>query len=691
MRNIGISAHIDSGKTTLTERILFYTGRIAAIHEVKGSDEVGAFMDSMELERERGITIQSAATHCEWKETKLNIIDTPGHVDFTVEVERALRVLDGGILILCAIGGVQSQSLTVDRQMKRYKVPRICFINKLDRVGADPFAVIKQIRSKLGLNAAAVQIPIGLENQLEGVVDLIHQKAYRFDGNSGETLTEIDIPERLMDEVETRRNEFLEKLADADAAIEEKYIMEEDIEPEEIEEAIRRCTLSHSFVPVFMGSAKANIGVQPLLDGVEKYLPHPGEVDNYGLLTSNDGKSEEKTLIISDPKDNFVGLAFKLEESQYGQLTYIRIYQGTIKTGQNLFNTRTGQKIRVSRLGRMHSNKMEDVKSVGPGEICVIFGVECSSGDTFVNVNKWKLGMESMFVPEPVVSLSIKNTDKKKDTAFSKALARFQREDPTFTVTQDDESGETAIHGMGELHLEVYAERMQREYDCPVEIGKPYVAYRETLNKRVDFKYLHRKQTGGAGQFAGVSGYIEPLDIEGEVKYEFENAIVGNAIDPNYISAVDKGFQEAVDKGPLIGCPVWGVRVVINDGQTHPVDSSEMAFKAAAKGAFREAFADSNPTLVEPIMDVEVSFPQEYQSAVMANIAKKRGSIYKTSNAGEYMTAHSEIPLKEMFGYISELRSLTQGKGEYSMNYLCHRHAPNDITKQVVREHEQKK
>lgn len=565
LRNIGISAHIDSGKTTLTERILYYTGRIKAIHDVKGKDGVGAKMDSMELERERGITIQSAATYCTWDDTRINIIDTPGHVDFTVEVERALRCLDGAVLVLCGVSGVQSQSITVDRQMKRYNVPRIAFINKLDRSGANPWKVIDDLRKKLRHNAVALQLPIGVEDDHNGVVDLIRMEAIFFEGSDGGKIVRKPIPDDLQELADEKRAFLIESLADVDDEIAEIFLMEEEPTTEQIMDAVRRATIARTLTPVFMGSAFKNRGVQPMLDGVRDFLPSPLEHPIEALDLNN--KEEPIELEINNNKP-LVSLAFKLEEGRFGQLTYLRVYQGTLKRGDWMVNTANGKKVKVPRLVRMNADEMEDVDSVGAGEICAMFGIECSSGDTFAaeGVN---VAMTSMFVPEPVISLSVMPKDTKTSTNFSKALQRFKREDPTFRTFQDPESRQTIIQGMGELHLEVYCERMAREYACPVVTGVPRVAYRETITQKTPFNYLHKKQSGGSGQYGRVVGYIEPLekvlpdiddDEDDEPKqqpnFEFVNGIIGNAIPPEFINACEKGFNDAMTKGSLIGHPV---------------------------------------------------------------------------------------------------------------------------------------
>jgi elongation factor G len=658
LRNIGISAHIDSGKTTLTERILFYTGRIDAIHEVRGKDNIGATMDSMELEREKGITIQSAATYCTWKDMNINIIDTPGHVDFTIEVERALRVLDGAVLVLCAVGGVQSQTITVDRQMKRYQVPRLCFINKMDRAGANPWKVLEQIRQKLHLNCAAVQVPIGMEGDLKGVVDLVRWKAYYHQGGKGEEIVIDKVPQQVAEFAKEKRTELIEHLANFDPVLEDLYLEEKEPTEEQLLSAIRKGALELKFVPVFLGSAYHNKGVQPLLDGVGDYLPAPHLVENFALDTSNKEASVLMTCKASSP---FVALAFKLEESRFGQLTFVRIYQGTLRRGDWVVNVRTNKKVKVPRLVRMHSNTMEDVESVSSGEICAMFGVECASGDTFSS-GELPYSMTSMFVPQPVISLSL--TPKTKDTTnFSKALQRFQREDPTFRVHVDNDTKQTIISGMGELHLEIYVERMKREYKVECVTGKPQVAFRETITKKIPFNYTHKKQSGGAGQFGKIMGYFEPIPEsereEGEI-FEFVNETVGMNIPSNYIPAIEKGFKEICEQGAIVGHKLENLRVVLQDGAAHAVDSSELAFKLAAFGAFREFIPQAGPQILEPIMDVNMTAPGEYQGAVIALLNKRGGTIDDCEIRDEYLNVDAQVPLNNMFGTSTDLRSITQ-------------------------------
>ena len=690
-RNIGISAHIDSGKTTLTERILYYTGRIKDIHEVRGKDGVGAKMDSMDLEREKGITIASAATHASWNDHTINIIDTPGHVDFTIEVERALRVLDGAVLVLCGVSGVQSQSLTVDRQMKRYGVPRVTFINKLDRAGSNPWRIIEQVEDKLGLTTAAVHLPIGLESELSGIIDIIEEKAIFFEGEKGENLRYEDVPSQYTELLGEKKRVLIEKLADIDEEFGDKYLMEEPISKGDIHDAIRRATLSKSFSPVFLGSALKNTGVQTLLDGVLRYLPSPNDKANNALKRiREDGELKEETTSLStDANAPLVCLAFKLEESRFGQLTYVRVYQGTLKRGEPLFNTRTGKKTKVPRLVRMHSSEMEDIEEAKAGDICAMFGLECASGDTFVDSNdNGNISMESLFVPEPVMSLAIE--PKKKDSggnSFGKALSRFTREDPTLRVHMDAESKQTIISGMGELHLDIYIERMLREYKCELNVGAPRVNYRESIRKRGNFNYTHKKQSGGSGQFACVMGYIEPTENGKDV--EFVNSMVGNNISPGFFPAIERGFKEALQEGTLTGHPVQGVRMVITDGKTHSVDSNEIAFRMASIHGFRQAFHKSNPNVLEPIMRVEVQAPSEFQGAVMGGISKRRGVIVNNSSQGDYVCIEAEVPLGEMFGYSTLLRSMTAGKGEFTMEFIEHRSMPS--SKELEEEYQKKK
>ncbi|MDY5811986.1 MAG: elongation factor G [Treponema sp.] len=686
VRNIGISAHIDSGKTTTSERILFYCNKIHQIHEVKGKDGVGAVMDNMELERERGITIQSAATQVQWKDTTINLIDTPGHVDFTVEVERSLRVLDGAIMILCAVAGVQSQSITVDRQLKRYHVPRIAFVNKCDRQGANPVRVCGQIREKLGLNAYMMELPIGLEDKLQGVVDLVTMKAYYFEGKDGVDVRVAEIPADMVEDAKAKRVELLDAVSNFDDDLME-LLLEGDydnVPVDKIKAAVRKGTLSEQFVGVFCGSAHTNKGIQPVLDAVLDYLPNPTEVHNYGLDLD---KNEEQVELFNVEDKPCVALAFKLDDGQFGQLTYTRIYQGKICKGDELYNVRQRKKFKVGRLVRMNSAQMEDINEGMPGDIIALFGVDCASGDTFCG-GGLNIAMTSMFVPEPVISQAITPVDKAAAANMSKALNRFTKEDPTFQTYVDPESNQTIIKGMGELHLAVYVERMKREYKCEVTVSAPQVAYRESISQKADFNYTHKKQTGGSGQYGRVAGFMEPL---ADKDYEFVDSIKGGAIPNEYIPSCDKGFKKAMEKGSLIGAPVVGVRCTINDGQYHPVDSSDIAFQTAAIGAFREGYAKAKPAILEPIMKVQLAGPTEFQGNMFGLINQRRGVIIDSTDELGTSTVNAEVPLSEMFGFSTILRSSTQGKAEFTMEFEKYGKVPNNVADELIKKYQESK
>ncbi len=681
-RNIGISAHIDSGKTTLTERILFYTGKIHKIEEVRGKSGVGATMDSMELERERGITIQSAATHVEWSGYPVNIIDTPGHVDFTIEVERALSVLDGAILVLCGVAGVQSQSLTVDRQMRRYNVPRLAFINKMDRSGADAYRVHEALRSKLHLNAVMVNIPIGAEDRFEGVIDLLDRTAYYFDGPNGETVRKAPIPDGYADKVEEWRSKLVEAVAEFDDTIMEKFLEGHEVSAEEMRPVIRKATIELKFVPVFCGSAYKNKGVQPMLDGVTSYLPNPTEVTNKAFL--REGKTEKEVALETAYNKPLCALAFKLEDGRYGQLTYLRVYQGKVSKGDSIYNARTQQKNKVGRLVRMHADKMEDIDEAGAGDICALFGIDCAAGDTFTDGTQG-YSLRSMFVPEAVIFYALKPKDNAMLANFSKALNRFAKEDPTFKVRRDEESGETIIAGMGELHLDVYIERMRREYKVDTIVGEPQVAYRETITKEVPYDYTHRKQTGGSGQYAKIGGVMRPLvdGAPGE-HYRFVDNIVGGIIPREFIPSIDHGFEIAKERGVLIGFPVVDIEMELNDGASHDVDSSDIAFQVAARAAFKEAMRKADPIVLEPVMKVEVETPEEFQGAVQTTLIRRRGIIVGSDTKVGTNAIEANVPLSEMFGYSTELRSATQGKAEYSMEFAKYSPVPRSIQEGLI-------
>lgn len=711
VRNIGISAHVDSGKTTLSERVLYYTGRIEEIHEIQGKDGVGAKMDHMELERERGITITSAATSCIWNVTKdstvlpdtsvgqyyINLIDTPGHVDFTIEVERALRVLDGAVMLVCGVKGVQSQTLTVDRQMTRYNVPRIVFINKLDRAGSDPFRAIADIRKKLNLKMCALQVPIGAEKDLQGVVDVIGKRPLFFEGDKGQkrrlgTLSELN-PSIVakMDEV---RAELIEHLADVDDEFAEKVIDsgEESLTEQDLHAAIRRTCLARTFVPVLMGSAYKNKGVQPLLDAVCAYLPAPGDREQVALNVDKN-EQEEKLDTSSESSGNkpFVGMVFKIQDLPgQGNVSYVRIYQGRLKKGDQIVDMRNrGRKMSIKRLLRMHSNEVKDIVSAGAGDIVGVTGIEVDSGST-VSDGKSALVMNTMFVPDPVVSLSIKLADRSGDpTKFTKALNRFKREDPTFRVHFDDQTKETIISGMGELHLEVYAERIRREYGLNVVTGEPKVNYRETVTGRAEFDYTHKKQTGGRGQYGKIVGYMEPIpeeeQIEGKVNVEFVNQFSDPSFNQGFFNAIQKGFIECGSKGLLTGSPCINMRFVMTDGKAHEVDSSELAFKLAATGCFEQAFPLAGPKILEPLMKVQVYAPVESQTQVITSLTSRQGAITDaTAVSSETCLVEAAVPLRTMFGYISDLRAVTQGHGEYSMEFLEYAPMPSGDQETLV-------
>ena len=684
LRNIGISAHIDSGKTTLTERILFYTGKIHEIHEVRGKDGVGAVMDNMDLEREKGITIASAATTVFWKDNQINIIDTPGHVDFTVEVERSLRVLDGAVLVICASSGVQSQSITVDRQMKRYNTPRLVFVNKMDRAGANPFKCVKQLKDKLGLNGVMMQIPIGAEDKFQGSIDLVTMKALYFEGEEGRDVVEKEIPENLREQAAEYREKMLDALSMVDDDLAEAMLEEQEIHEDTLHRVIRKGTLSNEIAPVYVGSAYKNKGVQALLDAVNAYLPSPKDRE-YFATKMVDGE-ETKVPLSIDPDDALVGMAFKLVDEAFGQVTYFRIYQGTARKADSYFNTRIGKKQRFSRVLRVHSDKREDLDEAGPGEIVAIMGLDCASGDTFVGIDE-PLFLESMFVAEPVISLAVEPENRGDADKLGKALARFRKEDPTFRVGTDEESGETIISGMGELHLEIYIERIGREYKVPVIAGAPQVNYREAPTAEFAFDHKRKKQTGGSGQYGHIKGSFVPFeaDADAEEVFVFESNVTGGRIPKEYIPAIEKGFREVIGKGTIAGFPVVGLKIDLQDGSYHDVDSSEMAFKLTAQECFREHFNRTKPALLEPVMKVEIECPIEFQGTVGGDISSRRGIIMGSESSDGFAVITAEVPLAAMFGYATDLRSATQGKGTYSMEFSRYARVPKNLEDEVVK------
>ncbi len=686
LRNIGISAHIDSGKTTLSERILFYAGRIHKIEDVRGGGD-GATMDHMELEKERGITITSAATSLKWGDYDVNLIDTPGHVDFTVEVERSLRVLDGAILVLCSVGGVQSQSMTVDRQMKRYRVPRLAFINKMDRIGANPESVVEQVREKLGADAVLMQVPIGAEDNFQGVVDLIQMKAIYFDGDNGENVRVEEIPDDLKEASETARNAMLESLSMYSDDLMEKLLAEEEISEELIHDITRHAVLHQEFTPVFLGTAFKNKGVQPLLDAIVRYLPSPPEISNEGI---NPQDETEKIKLESDPAKPLVAMAFKIVDDEYGQLTYTRIYQGKIEKGGTYFNQRTGKKERFSRIVRMHSDKREEIDTAEAGDIVAVMGIDCASGDTYCNeVNFCTL--ENIFVADPVIKISIEPESRDNADKLGKALQRFRKEDPTFHVMTDEETNETVIAGMGELHLEVYVERIKREYGVVVQTGAPKVSYRESATQAYEFNHKRKKQTGGSGQYGHIVGTISPMTDEDREEAAgsellFIDKVVQGRIPKNYIPAIQKGFAKMMDKGPVAGYPVVGIKVVLDDGSFHDVDSSDMAFMLTAQECFRENFSRLKPVLLEPLMLMEIECPEEFQGTVVGQISSKRGMVVSTETENKVTTIIAHVPLAETFGYSTTLRSATQGQGTFSMELHKYAPVPANIQAEIIEE-----
>lgn len=680
-RNIGISAHIDSGKTTLTERILYYTGLIHKIQEVRGAGD-GAKMDHMELEKERGITITSAAVTTTWQDKLIQIIDTPGHVDFTVEVERSLNVLDGAVLVLCGTSGVQSQSMTVNRQMKRYGVPCLAFINKLDRAGADPFKVTEQLKNKLKHNAVLMQIPIGKESGFAGVVDLLTMKAFYFDGEKGETVREEEIPEELKEQAQEYREKMMEEVCSHSEEALELFINEQEVPTELFQKILREVVLKREVTPVFIGSAYKNKGVQLLLDGITNYLPSPLEIKN----KANDVSDEEnpaEVILESDPSKPLVALAFKVTEDTYGQLTYTRVYQGTIKKGESYYNPRLRKKQRIGRLVQMFSNDRIEISEAKAGDIVAMVGVDCASGDTYCD-ESINYSIESMFIPEPVIELAIKPHKPEDQVKVSKALNRFMKEDPTFRVSIDKESNETIIKGMGELHLEIFQQRIEREYKANVVIGEPKVNYREAPTQEANFNYKHKKQTGGSGQYAHVIGTLQPLDESEEGSFKFTNKVVGGSIPKEFIPGCEKGFRESIVKGPLSGCQVINVDITLKEGTYHNVDSSEMAFKLASRQAFKQAFLESKPVILEPIMRVEVETPTEFQGSVQGDLSSRRGILTGSDMREDETVIHAEVPLSEMFGYSTELRSMTEGKANNSMEFEKYSPVPRSIQEQLM-------
>jgi elongation factor G len=675
LRNIGIAAHIDAGKTTISERILYYTGKIHQMHEVKG-DEDGATMDYMELEKEKGITITSAVTTCFWQDTQINLIDTPGHVDFTIEVERSLRVLDGAIMVLCGVAGVQSQSFTVDRQMKRYHIPRIVFINKLDRIGANPFRVVEALSEKLDLKPILLQYPIGAEDKFEGVIDLIEMKANYYEGENGEQLVSKPIAAHLQSEAQAAREKLLDRISILSEEMMEQILAGEEIPKQTIWNTIRQGTLSREFTPVLLGTALKNKGIQNLLDAVSLYLPSPVERE---LVTATDISKKETVKVDLQADKPLVALAFKSIDDEFGQLTYTRIYSGTLTKGDRLINTRTQQQVRVRRLFRIEVDKRQELASASVGEIVGLLGVNCASGDTLCSLGT-NLSLEGIFIPEPVMTLAITPKNQEDIERIEKALNHFLREDPTLKVTTDPESNKILISGMGELHLDIYLERMKREYHAEAYIGSPAVAYRETITQSATFDYTLEQKLGKIEQYARVKGRIEPCSE----RFLFINRVQERQIPHQFIAACEQGFHDAIDTGLLKGYPITGVKVILESGAFDPIHSSEMAFRIAARNGFTQGFNLAQPTILEPMMLLEVETPREFLGKIQGKLISRRALLLGSSTRDNFELIRAEVPLAEMFGYSTELRSLSQGMATFSMEFAEYRPLPQNLVEQSI-------
>lgn len=679
-RNIGIMAHIDAGKTTFTERVLFYTGKKHKIGEVH---EGAAEMDWMEQEKERGITITSAATTCFWKDNKINIIDTPGHVDFTVEVERSLRVLDGAVAVFDGQAGVEPQSETVWRQADKYRVPRLCFVNKMDKMGADFYMSLESIRTRLNKTAVAVQLPIGAEENMRGVIDLLAKKAYEFKGEHGEQIIEIEIPEDLKEKTESFRNELIERAVECDESLTERYLNGEEISVDELKKAIRKGTIASQLFPIFCGTALKNIGVQFVLDGVIEYLPSPLDVPP---IEGMDPDNEEKKIEIL-PKDSepFVGLAFKIATDPFvGRLCFVRVYSGTLNSGSYILNASTGEKERVGRLVRMHANHREEIKEVFAGDIAAIVGLKNTvTGNTLCDESR-AVRLESIHFPEPVIKIAVEPKTKADQEKMGVALQKLAEEDPTFRVETDEESNQTLISGMGELHLDIIVDRMKREFKVEANIGKPQVSYRETIKDSGDAEGKYIKQSGGRGQYGHCWIKVEPLPVG--TGNEFKDEVKGGVIPRDYIPAIEKGIKEANENGVLAGYPMVDVRATVYDGSYHEVDSSEAAFKMAAIFGYKDACRKAKPVLLEPIMKVEVTTPEEYMGNIVGDLSSKRGQIGQMSERINIKVIDAKVPLAEMFGYATSLRSLSQGRANYTMEFLEYAEVPKNIAETLIGE-----
>lgn len=678
VRNIGIAAHIDAGKTTTSERILFFTG---VSHKIGEVHEGAATMDWMEQERERGITITSAATTCFWKDHQINLIDTPGHVDFTIEVERSMRVLDGAVAVFCAVGGVQPQSETVWRQANKYGVPRMVFVNKMDRTGANFFGVEQQIKDRLKANPVPIQIPIGAEDTFKGVVDLVTMKALTWDDAKGPSLPDIgEIPAELKDKAEEYRAKMIEAIAETDDALMEKFFAGEELSEDEIKKGIKKGCLSMTIIPMLCGTAFKNKGVQPLLDAVIDYLPAPDEVAEIKGVY-DDGT--EVSVANSDDGE-FAGLAFKIMTDPFvGQLTFVRVYRGCLESGSYVYNSVKGKKERIGRLLRMHSNKREEVKEIYAGEIGAVVGLKDTfTGDTLTG-EKDHVILEKMDFPDPVISVAVEPKTKADQEKMGLALQKLAQEDPSFRVSTDEESGQTIISGMGELHLEIIVDRMLREFKVEAEVGQPQVAYRETIKSTVEQEYKYAKQSGGRGQYGHVFLRIEP--VEAGSGFTFVNDIKGGVVPKEYIPAVEKGCQEALQNGILAGYPVEDVKITLFDGSYHEVDSSEMAFKLAASMGFKEGAKKANPAILEPMMKVEVETPEEYMGDVIGDLNKRRGQVNSMDERSGNKIVTAFCPLSQMFGYSTDLRSQTQGRATYSMEFDHYEEVPRNVADEIIK------
>jgi elongation factor G len=678
LRNIGIMAHIDAGKTTFTERVLFYTGKK---HKIGETHDGQAEMDWMAQEKERGITITSAATTCFWKGKQINIIDTPGHVDFTVEVERSLRVLDGAIAVFDGAAGVEPQSETVWRQADKYKVPRLCFVNKMDKMGADFVMSLNSIRERLNPRAVAVQLPIGAEENMRGVIDLITEKAFEFHGQYGEQIVEIPIPDKMKEEVSKYRHEMVEKIAELDESLIDKYLNGEEITEEELKNALRQEVIANEIYPVFCGTALKNIGIQPVLDAVVDYLPSPIDLPE---IEANDAKDPNKVIIVKpDDNDPFVGLAFKIATDPYvGRLCFVRVYSGILRAGSYVINSANGSKERIGRLVRMHANHREEITEVCAGDIAAVIGLkETATGNTLCDENQ-RIYLESIVFPEPVIKIAVEPKTKADQEKMSLALARLAEEDPTFKVETDEETSQILISGMGELHLDIIVDRMRREFGVEANVGQPQVSYRETIRQTAEAEGKYIKQSGGRGQYGHCWLRLEPQP-EGKGS-EFVDEVKGGVIPKEFIPAIEKGFREALDKGVLAGYPMVDIKCTVFDGSYHEVDSSEIAFKMASILAFREACNKAHPVLLEPIMKVEVVTPEDYMGSVIGDLNARRGQIDRMFDRGRLKVIDARVPLAEMFGYATQLRSISQGRSNYTMEFLHYREVPRNVAEIII-------